>query len=86
MTLLIKVRFYFCSHKKPNSELKIESIREWEWELSFENLHLNGNCELQLFLNLGVNGELKWELPRFLDQLLISKKIDLSVSDDEDIP
>ena len=62
--------------------MKIESIREWEceWEFSFENLHLNGNCELQLFLNLDVNGNC------FLDQLLISKKIDLSVSDDEDIP
>ena len=40
---------------KPKAELKIELIREWECELSFANLHLNGKCELQFFLNLGVN-------------------------------
>ncbi len=42
--------------EKLKTELKIELIREWEWELSFENLHLNENCELQFFLNVGVNG------------------------------
>ena len=54
------IKSIFNTVKNPikRSSRNIESIREWEckWELSFENLNLNGNCELQLFLNLGVNG------------------------------